>query len=84
MLYPNVNVKDKHKKRGKLKMIGEKPSQGEKSVCTNRLPFFSNDLGQGGSSTVGEVKKSINSRVQNLTPYFLFENMTIQFSGDIY
>ena len=63
MLYPNVNVKHKYEKRGKLKIIiGEKPSQqGGKSVCTNSLPFFSNDLGQGGSSTVGEVKTSINS-----------------------
>ena len=29
--------------------------------ASNSFPFFSNDLGQGGSSTVGEVKTRTNS-----------------------
>ena len=33
--------------------------QGQQA--SNSFPFFSNDLGQGGSSTVGEVKTRTNS-----------------------
>ena len=36
--------------------LGSQEKSPRQSVCNNRIPFFSNDLGQGGSSTVGEVK----------------------------
>ena len=54
MLYPNVNVKHKYEKRGKLKMTGEKPSQeGEKVFVLTVFHFSAMTLGRGAAQQWG-------------------------------